>query len=638
MNLQGNYVADTGLKGINAIIDRNNKFFERNITSIIQGRQLEEIPPKSFLAILKHKIMTTEDKDTKQTYLEAERIIEQSTEEYITESIAMMEPAIEYANREQAINREYLSKIESLERQLKELGYTNIPEANKERAYIEERIATVQEEFSQQFSSLRRAYAPAIRQLRKQYAEVVSTIEPLQEEYENTRMDRERRIEKEQELSIISRDKKLSAYYRRLDTKLTEYFIADKAIASGMVTSNSSTVGNLAGMGVLLGGQAASGEIASTLVGIAGKVIPKVIELTGHAIPIPGVSLVTSLIAGGFKGVASGIRVVDKQRQVNKARDKSKMVGGMEELCLLPGLIARKLTIRYQDQIKRLSAEDDHGLVGKGKKLVRAALNSIDVAADCAAGRVIVGLVLLDDISGGVENVYERASDVVELVGELSLTQGALGIMNTSVTVERIIVESDKKWTEAGMYLRSGIRVGREDATGKVVESYYSRRGLRGEEILSTEAEKYGYRYGREEELVGWQQDRVRLDQHIVRSLSQGGAVPDNVMHALNKAAKVGEIGKATRGAAINAGKIAQDAIEAQELLRAQLKQEQQARIEQQRQMEMMQQQMQQMMLMMQQMSVNNVSTGQGGSEQQSHAARIAQERGQGNTPTGRGA
>ncbi len=192
---------------------------------------------------------------------------------------------------------------------------------------------------------------------------------------------------------FIQNQAALRAFYHRVQLKLTELFLACKVVNSGMVERKVDNI-NL--------GLSGSAKVAKTVGEIADS---SVISLAGTLIDIalPGAGLATRIgakvISLGAKGVSVGLEVGNKahhKREQVKITRLSSLTVSITAMDQLAEEVARRLTLRYQDQIKLLTTETQaSGL--------RAAASTMDLLynrqnggaenlAECAVGRMLEGM------------------------------------------------------------------------------------------------------------------------------------------------------------------------------------------------------------------------------------------------------
>lgn len=246
----------------------------------------------------------------------------------------------------------------------------------------------------------------------------------------------------------------LRFFYRCVQLKLAEVFLAIKSLASGMIDIPVSKKTQIA---------------------------QKVIEIIGGNIPLPGASLIAAVIG-------KGLGMKDEADAKRRIEQQSASVPTIADIETIAESTARELSYRYEEQLMQLTPE--------GAKMLGA----------CALARIMCYMDdHFGDLAAGAESAQLQECMTKQLMAsvfKVKLKQGFLGVANKKIPTEH----GQQDWTENGIFMGAGIIV--KAAKEGDQDMYFSGKmklHVTPTEVfvIDTKPEKYGYRLGTAEEATG---------------------------------------------------------------------------------------------------------------------------------------
>eukprot|EP01080_Neovahlkampfia_damariscottae_P008752 gene8752-700_t len=352
---------------------------------------------------------------------------------------------------------EFQSQIHSIKKKMKK--------QKESRIEFEKNISTIIEDLQSKMSK-------------------IDAIDDIQNDLKILLSEREEMKKKKEIMDFIENTPELKAFHDRVQSKLTEVFLAAKVISSGSV-ERKQTSGEFAIQMVT--------ETFSSVCFVLGKGALKTIANGAtfglfSLVDIPDQAF--SFLGAGAMAVGKIAYKVEETRQDNKIKTINNLIPSVSKLDKICEDVARMLTLRYQDQIMECTIKKESLLTTVGAKTdlsVSWQDGGAEHLGEAAAARMFDAL-----FSGNIKYFKDITTQLVDSVffgsaGLWNIPFPIFGIGNTAM----ITTKKKKKWTDTGVFCKSGIMLNQEK------EKFF----FRGFDKICSNPKLFGYRNGTNEEI-----------------------------------------------------------------------------------------------------------------------------------------
>jgi Ran GTPase-activating protein (RanGAP) involved in mRNA processing and transport len=253
------------------------------------------------------------------------------------------------ARQEAAEQQAALQLKEAGERHFLQLGKETEEQRQRVEQLCQQQTRQLNEQFKQSDKSLNERIS-ALQAALKDYdnPEQRRQLDKLQAEHDALMTEYREKQQILAEQREIECSEPLRLFYRSLQIKLQELFLACKTLDSGMVAREKTTTQDK---------------------------IAQAIQLAGECFPLPGASIVTGI-------VSKGVQYRSDKAEEQKAERISHLLVGFAEIDRVTEHTARELTLRYTEQLKMLTLEGAKLLGECGVKYMLLYLSGKHLEAD----------------------------------------------------------------------------------------------------------------------------------------------------------------------------------------------------------------------------------------------------------------
>lgn len=326
----------------------------------------------------------------------------------------------------------------------------------EERIIFEDNLANSLENLEKELEELEEKEDPESEERMNQIEKDLSLLKREYDKVEKQNMERD----------LINSCNELQEFYERVELKLSELFLAAKAIGSGLIEKSKNKEGNS-----ILG---QFKEISNTTSSITQKMEVLIknfpsLEMLSFAhenlsklVPFMGI------VTGSVQMLVTQYQDEKNKQELTQIKNINLMLPNLTTSNVIAETVARKLTLRYEHQIKQLTFGKDGGTI---------------LLAECAVGRII------DFLKSGE---FKKGSDVVrQLVAAVFDSSCNDTIKDPFIPGKKQIpTKLNLNWSDKGIFSQSGIMFDNKFFVAKNDNNIFCNKSF-----------KYGFRKGFKDEI-----------------------------------------------------------------------------------------------------------------------------------------
>lgn len=354
----------------------------------------------------------------------------------------------------------------------------------EERLIFEDNLSNSLETLENELETLQENLDP---ESEKRMLQIEKDLTILKKEYD--------KVEKENmERDLINSSNELQEFYERVELKLSELFLAVKVIGSGLVEKSKNKEGNS------IVNQFK--EVTNTTSSVTQKIdiliknFPSLEMLSFAHENLSKLVPFMGIITGSVQNLIQQYQDEKNRQELTQIKNINLMLPNMNTSNVIAETVARKITLRYEHQIKQLTFGKDGGTV---------------LLAECAVGRMI------DYLKSGD---FKKGNDVVkQLVSSVFDSSCKETIKDPFIPGKKQIpTKLNLNWSDKGIFSQSGI----------MVESkfYISKSD---NNIFCNKAYKYGFRKGSHEEIQKLDLIEEKGGSGLLKTQASWRKIPKNI-------------------------------------------------------------------------------------------------------------